>query len=77
MRLLCNGYYPEILVMDAFSLKIEFTLASRVTSDWISAKHILRPPKTQGVNVRNMNIVSCSTVKIVSLNDMIDIFIYG
>lgn len=43
VRLFCNGYYPEILVMDPFSLEILFTLSSKVNPDWISALHVLRP----------------------------------
>ena len=37
VRLFCNGYYAEVLVMDPFSLEIVFTLSSRVNPDWISA----------------------------------------
>jgi len=48
VRLFCNGYYAEILVMDPFSLEIVFTLASRVNPDWISALHVLRPAKRKG-----------------------------
>ncbi|XP_078738105.1 WD repeat-containing protein 7-like isoform X1 [Lampetra fluviatilis] len=36
-RLLCYGHYPEILVMDASSLNILFTLVSKISPDWISA----------------------------------------
>ncbi|XP_066255390.1 WD repeat-containing protein 7 isoform X2 [Euwallacea similis] len=45
VRLFCNGYYPEILVMDPFSLEILFTLSSKQNPDWISALHVLRPAK--------------------------------
>ncbi|XP_030745113.1 WD repeat-containing protein 7 isoform X4 [Sitophilus oryzae] len=45
VRLFCNGYYPEILVMDPFSLEILFTLSSKQNPDWISALHVLRPVK--------------------------------
>lgn len=43
VRLFCNGYYPEILVMDPFSLEILFTLSSKVNPDWISALHVRLP----------------------------------
>ncbi|XP_022909128.1 WD repeat-containing protein 7 isoform X2 [Onthophagus taurus] len=43
VRLFCNGYYPEIVVMDPFSLEILFTLSSRYHPDWISALHVIRP----------------------------------
>ncbi|XP_076268921.1 WD repeat-containing protein Rbcn-3B isoform X2 [Rhynchophorus ferrugineus] len=45
VRLFCNGYYPEILVMDPFSLEILFALSSKQNPDWISALHVLRPVK--------------------------------
>lgn len=41
-------YYPEVLVMDPFSLEVLFTLSSRVNPDWISALHVLRPAKRKG-----------------------------
>lgn len=47
-RLFCNGYYADILVMDPFSLEIIFTLSSKVSPDWISALHVLRPNKRKG-----------------------------
>jgi hypothetical protein len=47
-RLFCNGYYAEILVVDPFSLEVLFSLASRVSPDWISALHVLRPAKRKG-----------------------------
>lgn len=40
VRLFCNGYYPEVLVMDPFSLEILFALSSKVNPDWISALHV-------------------------------------
>ncbi|XP_057656170.1 WD repeat-containing protein 7 isoform X15 [Diorhabda carinulata] len=45
LRLFCNGYYPEIIVMDPFSLEILFMLSSKQNPDWISALHVLRPAK--------------------------------
>ncbi|KAK4884672.1 hypothetical protein RN001_000943 [Aquatica leii] len=45
VRLFCNGYYPEVLIMDPFSLEILFMLSSKVNPDWISALHVLRPVK--------------------------------
>lgn len=48
VRLFCSGYYPEVLVMDPFSLEVLFTLSSRVHPDWISALHVLRPAKRKG-----------------------------
>lgn len=40
VRLFCNGYYPEIVVMDPFSLEILFMLSSKQNPDWISALHV-------------------------------------
>lgn len=40
VRLFCNGYYPEVIVMDPFSLEILFMLSSKVNPDWISALHV-------------------------------------
>lgn len=40
IRLFCNGYYAEILVMDPFSLETIFSLSSKVKPDWISALHV-------------------------------------
>lgn len=40
VRLFCNGYYPEVLIMDPFNLEILFTLSSKVNPDWISALHV-------------------------------------
>lgn len=40
LRLFCNGYYAEIIIMDPFSLEILFTLSSKVNPDWISALHV-------------------------------------
>ncbi|XP_076178195.1 WD repeat-containing protein Rbcn-3B isoform X2 [Ptiloglossa arizonensis] len=48
VRLFCSGYYPEVLVMDPFSLEVLFTLSSRVNPDWISALHVLRLAKREG-----------------------------
>ncbi|KAI4483381.1 hypothetical protein M0802_013427 [Mischocyttarus mexicanus] len=48
VRLFCSGNYPEVLVMDPFSLEVLFTLSSQVNPDWISALHVLRPAKRKG-----------------------------
>lgn len=41
IRLFCNGYYAEIMVMDPFSLEVIFSLSSKVKPDWISALHVI------------------------------------
>ncbi len=47
-RLICQGYYPDIHILDATSLELLFTLSSKVAPDWISALCIVKPLKRQG-----------------------------
>ncbi|XP_054161861.1 WD repeat-containing protein 7-like isoform X2 [Oppia nitens] len=47
LRLFCNGYYAEILIMDVTTLEVLYTLTSKVNPDWISAIHVLKPVKRQ------------------------------
>ena len=42
VKLFCCGFYEEICVMDPLSLKVMFSLASRINPDWIAAFHVLR-----------------------------------
>ncbi|KAK7866525.1 hypothetical protein R5R35_002482 [Gryllus longicercus] len=65
VRLFCNGYYAEVLVMDPFSLEIVFTLSSRVNPDWICALHILRPAKRKEDVV--LALTTTGTVKVWTL----------
>uniref|UniRef100_A0A8B9J163 WD repeat domain 7 n=1 Tax=Amazona collaria TaxID=241587 RepID=A0A8B9J163_9PSIT len=46
-RLLCHGHYPEILVVDASSLEVLYSLASKIAPDWISSMTIVRSHRTQ------------------------------
>ena len=55
VRLICNGYYPEIHVMHPMSLEILFSLHSRIQPDWISALCVLRPVKREGKNKHRSN----------------------
>ncbi|GFQ73668.1 WD repeat-containing protein 7 [Trichonephila clavata] len=66
VRLFCNGYYAEILVMDVLTLDVLFTLSSRVNPDWISAIHVLRPVKRQDDVV--VGLSASGYVKIWTLN---------
>ncbi|KAK3803272.1 hypothetical protein RRG08_021472 [Elysia crispata] len=43
LRLICNGYYDEVVVIDPLNLEIVFTLVARVESDWISACCVIAP----------------------------------
>ncbi len=51
IRLVCNGYYPEVHVMHPMSLDIIYSLSSRIQPDWICALSILRPVKREGNNI--------------------------
>lgn len=37
--------------MDPFTLEITITLSSRVHPDWLSAIHVLRPSRRQGIDI--------------------------
>ncbi|XP_064292952.1 WD repeat-containing protein 7 isoform X3 [Plodia interpunctella] len=65
LRLFCNGYYAEILIMDPFSLEIIFSLSSKMNPDWISALHVLRPSSRKDDVVLAISITG--TVKVWSL----------
>ena len=47
LRLVCNGYYPEILIIDPLTFDTLYTLCSKVMPDWISACCVLRPVKRE------------------------------
>ena len=57
-RLFCIGNYPEIVVIDPFTLEVILTLSSKVYPDWISAIHVLRPARRQGSLFINSSFVS-------------------
>ena len=50
-RIICQGYYPDVHVLDAGSLELLYTLSSKVAPDWISALCVIRPLKRQGMGV--------------------------
>lgn len=56
-RLLCNGHYPEILVVDATSLEVLYSLVSKISPDWISSMSIIRSHRTQGERGWNQHSV--------------------
>ncbi|XP_054284086.1 WD repeat-containing protein 7 isoform X2 [Macrosteles quadrilineatus] len=66
VKLFCNGYYAEILVMDPFSLEVIFSLSSKVSPDWISALHVLRPIKRKDDVV--LALTTTGTVKVWTLS---------
>lgn len=65
VRLFCIGYYPEIMVMDPFSLEVIYMLSSKVKPDWISALHVLRPMRRKDDVV--LAITTTGTVKVWTL----------
>lgn len=48
VRLFCNGYYAEVIIINPFTLEIIFSLSSRVNPDWISALYVLKPHTCKG-----------------------------
>ncbi|XP_035824202.1 WD repeat-containing protein 7 isoform X4 [Aplysia californica] len=44
LRLICNGYYDEVVIIDPLNLEIVYSLVARVESDWVSACCVLSPP---------------------------------
>ncbi|XP_072173501.1 WD repeat-containing protein 7-like [Diadema setosum] len=46
-RIICQGYYPDVHILDASSLELLYTLSSKVAPDWISALCVVRPLKRQ------------------------------
>ncbi|XP_076449576.1 WD repeat-containing protein 7-like isoform X2 [Babylonia areolata] len=62
MRLLCNGYYPEVLILDPHSFEIIHTLCSQVSPDWISACCHILPPNRQDDVI--LAISNSGTVKV-------------
>ena len=48
LRLVCNGYYDEIVVVDPLNLEVVYSLVARVESDWISACSVISPPGRDG-----------------------------
>ena len=65
-RLLCHGHYPEILVVDATSLEVLYSLVSKISPDWISSMSIIRSHQTQGQCV--VPARDCSTTACLRLN---------
>ncbi|KAL1446863.1 hypothetical protein MTO96_028709 [Rhipicephalus appendiculatus] len=64
--LFCNGYYADVVVLDTMTLTVAFELVSRISSDWISAMHVIRTP------TRNDDVVvaisACGMAKVWTLS---------
>ncbi|XP_051866569.1 WD repeat-containing protein 7 isoform X3 [Pristis pectinata] len=78
-RLLCYGHYPEILVVDATSLEVLYSLVSKISPDWISSLSIIRSLRTQedtviGVSVTGILKVWIITAEISRMQDTEPVF---
>ncbi|PNI69886.1 WDR7 isoform 4 [Pan troglodytes] len=73
-RLLCHGHYPEILVVDATSLEVLYSLVSKISPDWISSMSIIRSHRTQEDTVVALSVTGILKVWIVTseISDMQD-----
>ncbi|XP_069043477.1 WD repeat-containing protein 7 isoform X2 [Lepisosteus oculatus] len=65
-RLLCIGHYPEILVMDATSLEVLYSLVSKIAPDWISSMSIIRSHRTQEDTVVAVSVTGILKVWIIT-----------
>uniref|UniRef100_A0A8C5TP49 WD repeat-containing protein 7 n=1 Tax=Malurus cyaneus samueli TaxID=2593467 RepID=A0A8C5TP49_9PASS len=65
-RLLCHGHYPEILVMDAASLEVLYSLISKISPDWISSMSIIRSNRTQEDTVVAVSVTGILKVWIIT-----------
>ncbi|EPY82697.1 WD repeat-containing protein 7-like protein [Camelus ferus] len=65
-RLLCHGHYPEILVVDATSLEVLYSLVSKIAPDWISSMSIIRSHRTQEDTVVALSVTGILKVWIVT-----------
>uniref|UniRef100_A0AAQ5XXD8 WDR72-like alpha-solenoid domain-containing protein n=1 Tax=Amphiprion ocellaris TaxID=80972 RepID=A0AAQ5XXD8_AMPOC len=78
-RLLCNGHYPEILVVDATSLEVLYSLVSKISPDWISSMSIIRSHRTQedtvvAVSVTGILKVWIITAEVSKMQDLDPVF---
>jgi len=48
LRLVCNGYYPEIHVIHPRRLEVLFSLSAQIQPDWVTALCVLRPVNREG-----------------------------
>ncbi|XP_043930841.1 WD repeat-containing protein 7 isoform X2 [Protopterus annectens] len=65
-RLLCYGHYPEILVVDAVSLEVLYSLVSKISPDWISSMSIIRSHRTQEDTVVAVSVTGILKVWIIT-----------
>lgn len=65
-RLLCHGHYPEILVVDATSLEVLYSLVSKISPDWISSMSIIHSHRTQEDTVVAVSVTGILKVWIIT-----------
>ncbi|NXK09817.1 WDR7 protein, partial [Herpetotheres cachinnans] len=65
-RLLCHGHYPEILVVDATSLEVLYSLLSKISPDWISSMTIIQSNRTQEDTVVAVSVTGILKVWIIT-----------
>ncbi|XP_057216303.1 WD repeat-containing protein 7 isoform X2 [Triplophysa rosa] len=65
-RLLCNGHYPEILVVDATSLEVLYSLVSKISPDWISSMSVIHSHRTQEDTVVAVSVTGILKVWIIT-----------
>ncbi|KAM4809540.1 WD repeat-containing protein 7 isoform 2-T2 [Rhinophrynus dorsalis] len=65
-RLLCHGHYPEVLVVDASSLDVLYSLVSKISPDWISSMSIIRSHRTQEDTVVAVSVTGILKVWIIT-----------
>ncbi|XP_077138694.1 WD repeat-containing protein 7 isoform X3 [Ranitomeya variabilis] len=65
-RLLCHGHYPEVLVVDASSLEVLYSLVSKISPDWISSMSIIRSHRTQEDTVVAVSVTGILKVWIIT-----------
>ncbi|XP_041048865.1 WD repeat-containing protein 7 isoform X2 [Carcharodon carcharias] len=65
-RLLCYGHYPEILVVDAISLEVHYSLVSKISPDWISSVSVIRSLRTQEDTVVAVSLTGILKVWIIT-----------
>ncbi|XP_055890767.1 WD repeat-containing protein 7-like isoform X11 [Biomphalaria glabrata] len=66
LRLICNGYYDEIVIIDPLSLEILTRLVARSDSDWMSACCVINPPNRDDDVI--LAITNSGTVKVWTLS---------
>ena len=59
LRLVCNGYYPEIHIVHPRRLEILFSLSAQIQPDWVTALCVLRPVNREGIKAIRYSPACC------------------